>query len=385
MKKLFLVTLLAFTLTPTASPAAGCKYVIDCYQQALSDLETARARIKESRAEVNALIERASEIEQLIAKYEAASDQTTHALVKLLDTRLTQIEADYANKEAAFVKKLEATADLTESHYQSAKQADEKIQALLKQLNTSAEQVAKLTSAFSVSSDGNVQVKNLAVTGILKTTEPVPVGSRMVNLEVSGTLKTTEPVPVGSRMVYNSVANEEGPKAQGNANTLAFWQIPYKDRFKVKGVADLRLNYYNPTLYQNGPATYIDVVEGLEGKVAILMKASAEGIDPKTMKMINPKFLIGIKGVYDHQFAAGWSSDDYDGDTYGTNCAPRYGKVTQHYGSCWRYNLGADADSPVQDSHWGPHFYSPTAQSLNLKTDGSSYSRVRRITRYVIF
>jgi len=216
-----------------------------------------------------------------------------------------------------------------------------------------------------VSSDGNVQVKNLKVTG---------------------TLKTAEPVSVETRMVYNSVANEEGPKAQGNANTLAFWQIPYKDRFKVKGVADLRLNYYNPTLYKKGPATYIDVVEGLEGKVAMLMKASAEGIDPKTMKMINPKFLAGKKTEYYHQFANGWSSDDYDGDTSANvNCATAYAKVTQHYGGCWRYNLGADADSPVQDSHWGPHLYRYTAQSLNLKIDGSDHTRVRRITRYVIF
>jgi len=95
MKKLFLVTLLTFTLTPTASTAA-CKYVIDCYQQAISDLEAARARIKETRAEVNALIERANEIEQLIAKYEAALDKTTQALLKQLETRLKQIEADYA-------------------------------------------------------------------------------------------------------------------------------------------------------------------------------------------------------------------------------------------------------------------------------------------------
>jgi hypothetical protein len=186
-------------------------------------------------------------------------------------------------------------------------------------------------------------------------------------------------------IVYNSVANEAGENAQGDANTLAFWQISYQDRFKVKGVPDLRLNYYNPTLYQKGAATYIDVVEDLDGKVAIIMKATAEGIDPKTMKMINPKFLEGNNGVFNHQFATGWASYDYDGDTWSDNCAKVFAKVTQHYSHCWSYNLGSDADSPYQDKHWGPHVHSPDAQSLNLKTDGSNYTRVRRITRYIIF
>jgi len=186
-------------------------------------------------------------------------------------------------------------------------------------------------------------------------------------------------------IVYNSVANEAGENAPGDANTLTFWQIPYEDRFKVKGVPDLRFNYYNPTLYQRGTATYIDVVEDLDGKVAVLMKATAEGIDPKTMKMINPKFLEGDKGVFQRQFASGWSSDDYDGDTADINCAARYAKVTQHYHGCWYYNLGSDAESPFQDKHWGPHLYDTPVQSLNLKTDGSSFTRVLRITRYVIF
>jgi len=180
-------------------------------------------------------------------------------------------------------------------------------------------------------------------------------------------------------IVYNSVTNE----AQGEANTVVFWQISYHDRFKVKGVPDLRFNYYNPTLYQKGAATYIDVVEDLEGKVAIMMKATAEGIDPKTMKMINPKFLEGDKGVFVSQFASGWASYDYDGDTFDTNCAKVFAKITQHYSNCWHYNLGSDADLPNPD--WGPHLRSQKAHSLNLKTDGSKFTRVRRITRYVIF
>jgi hypothetical protein len=69
-----------------------------------------------------------------------------------------------------------------------------------------------------------------------------------------------------AQIVYNSVANEAGENAQEDANTLAFWQIPYHDRFKVKGVPDLRLNYYNPTLYQKGAATYIELYHFLKGK-----------------------------------------------------------------------------------------------------------------------
>jgi hypothetical protein len=189
-----------------------------------------------------------------------------------------------------------------------------------------------------------------------------------------------------AHIVYNSVANEAGDKAIGDANTLKFWQIPYAARLKIKGIPDIRFNYYNPTLYLQGPATYIDVVEDLDGNVDLLMKATADRIDPKTMRMINPKFVEGDKGAYHAQFATGWSSYDYDGDIHDSdvNCAKIYRKVTQHYSTCWYYNLGSDADSPFEDSHWGPHVYK-NFFNLNLKTDGSKYSRVRRITRYIIF
>jgi hypothetical protein len=73
-------------------------------------------------------------------------------------------------------------------------------------------------------------------------------------------------MPSTAMIVYNSVANEAGENAQEDANTLAFWQISYQDRFKVKGVPDLRFNYYNPTLYQKGAATYIELYHFLKGK-----------------------------------------------------------------------------------------------------------------------
>ncbi len=320
--RFILVLLLAFMSTLSL---AQNKRVIDYYQQAMSDYQQAISDLKAARATIKAeneaVAKEAAKIDALIAQYEAALKTTIQALVDEYQARFQQIEE-------AYVKGL-ATSELADLSVKLAQAAELEINALSE----------KLKGSFSK-----------------------------------------------AQVVFNSVANKQGANAKGDANTLAFWQIPYQDRFKVKGIPTLDSNYYNPTLYQSkGPATYVDVVEDLEGKVAMLMTASADGIDPKTMKMINPKFIEGQKNVYDAHFASGWSSHDYDGDTYGSNCATTFGKVTQHYSSCWTYNLGADADSPYDDKHWGPHFHSPTAQSLNLKTDGSSYTRVRRITRYVIF
>ncbi|MDM8557780.1 hypothetical protein [Candidatus Parabeggiatoa sp. HSG14] len=272
--------------------------------------------------ESEAAAKEVAKIDALIAKYEAALKTTTETLVNDYQTRLQELEGAYA-------KKLASISELADLSLKSAQRAEKQVKA--------------------------------------------------ISTELKANFSKTQ-------IVYNSVANEQGADAKGDADTLAFWQIPYQDRFKVKGIPELGFNYYNPTLYQTGPAIYVDVVEDLDGKVAMLMTASADGIDPKTMKMINPKFLGGQDGAYNAQFASGWSSDDYDGDTSSTdNCATHFGKITQHYSSCWNYNLGADADSPVDDKHWGPHLHSPDAQSLNLKTDGSGYTRVRRITRYIIF
>ncbi|MCY1079086.1 hypothetical protein [Archangium lansingense] len=77
-------------------------------------------------------------------------------------------------------------------------------------------------------------------------------------------------------------------------------------------------------------------------------------------------------------------SPDFDGDAYaGYNCATGYGNVTQHYSSCWGYNLGADGDAPIEDGRVGPHLHSGAASTMGLSTDGSYYTRVRRISRFV--
>ena len=61
--------------------------------------------------------------------------------------------------------------------------------------------------------------------------------------------------------------------------------------------------------------------------------------------------------------------------------------MTQHYGSCWSYNLGSDAEPSgtdlADDQRVGPHVYKVVLAGLNLAGDGSDFSRVSRISRFV--
>ncbi|MDM8560695.1 hypothetical protein, partial [Candidatus Parabeggiatoa sp. HSG14] len=115
-----IVVLLLLALMPIAS-FAKCDTPIDCYKQAIQDLQAARAEIKALRKQ--------------------------------------------AAEDAKMIKKLS----------ESAKETDGKIKALLDKLDASAGQVTKLTNAVSVSKDGNVGIG---------TTEPKAklhvVGSGMI-------------------------------------------------------------------------------------------------------------------------------------------------------------------------------------------------------------
>jgi hypothetical protein len=119
------------------------------------------------------------------------------------------------------------------------------------------------------------------------------------------------------------------------------------------------------------------------------LHASSTGIDANTMKLNGPAqpFPVnaGTTNIYGQQFAAGWSSVDFDGDNNGGNCASQFNGVTQHYGNCWVYNLGSDGDTNncLADGRVGPHLSSVLAGQLALSTDGTQYTRVQRITRYV--
>ena len=61
--------------------------------------------------------------------------------------------------------------------------------------------------------------------------------------------------------------------------------------------------------------------------------------------------------------------------------------MTQHYRCCFVYNLGADGDGDHIDGRLGPHAATGLLGQLGLSRDVSeisgSYSKVKRITRYV--
>jgi hypothetical protein len=178
----------------------------------------------------------------------------------------------------------------------------------------------------------------------------------------------------GWTMLFNSV---------GGADTLIFFQIPYAERFGRRGHPSLDSNFYDGSLYQKG-TRYLDVIEDRNGHVGIALEATTTGINTTTMAFSSPAMVQGATDFYAAQFAGGWASSDADYDTYGAaNCANSYSGVTQHYSACWAYNIGSDGDSPVADGNFGPHAVSTDLTSIGLTNDGSVYSRVRRITRYV--
>ena len=178
----------------------------------------------------------------------------------------------------------------------------------------------------------------------------------------------------GWTLVYNSVLG---------VNTTEFWNIAHWERFSRRGQPRIESLFYEGSLYPHG-RSYMDVIEDLRGKSVVVLVAEASGIDPYSMRFISPRFISGHPGIYSNHFSAGWASSDFDGDMYpNENCATAYGNITQHYDHCWYYNLGADADAPIYDGGAGPHLYSGTATSVGLYSDGSAYTRVRRISRFV--
>jgi hypothetical protein len=185
----------------------------------------------------------------------------------------------------------------------------------------------------------------------------------------------------GWLLLSNSVGSDLG-------TTLSFWQMPYAHRFVRKGEAAPMENYYNGELYKYGQE-YLDLAWDLAGTKGVLMQASATGIDTVTMKMQSPAFIAGSGSAYGAHFAAGWGSHDADYDTYSGHCAASYGNVMQHYSECWNYNLGSDADSSggtEADQGWGPHMSAGLANGVFPSgglQDGSAYTRVRRIARFV--
>ncbi|QAT87224.1 hypothetical protein EJ065_5691 [Corallococcus coralloides] len=185
----------------------------------------------------------------------------------------------------------------------------------------------------------------------------------------------------GWAMVYNSVLG---------INTTDFWNIPYGDRLGRRGRPSLDSNFYEGSLYLYRRTEYVDavkymdVIEDLRGKTVILFTAQVGGFATSTMRFQGPQLLSGQPEIYREQFATGWAAPDHDGDIHSTTeCSSYFANVTQHYGACWVYNLGADAGNEPEDGRVGPHLNSTVASALGLATDGTTYTRVRRITRFV--
>lgn len=182
----------------------------------------------------------------------------------------------------------------------------------------------------------------------------------------------------GWALLYNSVGSPAG-------TTQGFWQFSYGQRLSVMGSPDPSANYYNGALYKVGTA-YMDVFWDLGDKQGVAFKATATGINETTMKLANPVMTAGPgSGVYSCHFADGWASYDADYDTHsGSNCSAAYGNVAQHYCSCWNMNLGADADGSTTYG-WGPHVHTDTLKGVvsSPSHDGSQYTRVNRIARFV--
>ncbi len=185
----------------------------------------------------------------------------------------------------------------------------------------------------------------------------------------------------GWALVYNSVLG---------SNTTDFWNIPYAERLGRRGRPSLDSNFYDGSLYLYRKTEYVsavqymDIIEDLRGKAVVVFTAQVEGFNTTTMRFQNPQLLGGDGLIYIVQFASGWSAPDYDGDLNPlAQCATTFANVTQHYRDCWYYSLGSDAETDTEDGRVGPHLSSPRAADLQLASDGTAYTRVRRISRFV--
>jgi hypothetical protein len=188
----------------------------------------------------------------------------------------------------------------------------------------------------------------------------------------------------GWALLYNSVRKDDG-------TTTAFWKIAYAERTTTKGEADPAQNYYQGELYAHG-TRYMDIITDLDGKTVVAALVTAKDFNTDSMKFVEPVLDSGNQQIFDNQVKAGWSSYDADLDPYADtagnplNCAKSFSDVTQHYNTCWVYNLGSDADAPVLDGGVGPHVAIGTLNALQLApqrtTGAGSYHQVKRIARF---
>jgi hypothetical protein len=245
---------------------------------------------------------------------------------------------------------------------------------------------------FKAPNKGWLILRKTAKTGDAK------VSSMLVtNIELSFTMASIGPADNVSAanyidgdhgvILFRSVANTKGTSAPDAENTRKFFTIPFSERFKNKGDC-ANGNCYMPNLYLSYPGKKLkitDTVTDANGKESVMFVATIGGINKETMAVLDPVFVSGNQAIYSNQLAMGWASKDYDSDSWSDNCANYYSGITQHYGACWVYNLGSDADGALDDADWGPHVHRPNLPSgaVGMADDASAYVRVKGITRYV--
>lgn len=191
----------------------------------------------------------------------------------------------------------------------------------------------------------------------------------------------------GWALVHNSVkytgggSGGSGGAGGGGETTLEFWNIPYNGALLVKGdpMSGTAANYYDGRLYPHG-RTYREDFEDTLGITAEITRATVMGIDEMNMHFVQPVLVSGNNDVFQAHFNAGWSAVGSDFDTdLNQNCAMTFFNVTQHYGGCWKYNLGA---STIPDEGWGPHA-DATVMPPGLTVDPPGFfSRLNRISRW---
>jgi hypothetical protein len=173
-------------------------------------------------------------------------------------------------------------------------------------------------------------------------------------------------------LVYNSVRKQNG--------SGSFWAIPYAARLDSKGTPDFNENFYAGSLYASGRIYAEYVSYAMQTK--LMFSAKPATFNPETMRFGGSSQLSGLGDLYLMHFASGWSAPDYDGDLDAMRqCALEF-QTTQHYGACWAYNLGSDANGGLGA---GPTIYTRYLVELKLApsvTSNPEFTSVDRITRF---
>ncbi len=146
------IFVMLLVLVPMVS-FAKCETPIDCYKQALEDLQDARAEIEAVKKDADAKME---SIDKLIIQYQAKLEETTKQMTSEYKEKLDKLVIDHEAMEKAYKKKLDGNDELSALSLKAVKENQAESQKLLEEFGTSGEEVKKLTDAVSVSEDGKV-------------------------------------------------------------------------------------------------------------------------------------------------------------------------------------------------------------------------------------